>query len=182
MTNILNIDNLTGPNTSMVKVLLIFYLLITTNFTDNLVSKQLKTFFEDNRLGQHVIAIIALLVLITSVGGVVDNRKAIVYTLVGYTWFIFTTKLDIHWNMIIIMILMAGYLIENNLTSKEKLMEDDKALTEDDKKRVIKKSNKVKNIVIVSALSVTIIGTLLYSNKKHIQYGGGYDPVKFLLY
>ena len=104
MTNILNIDNLTGPNTSMVKVLLIFYLLITTNFTDNLVSKQLKTFFEDNRLGQHVIAIIALLVLITSVGGVVDNRKAIVYTLVGYTWFIFTTKLDIHWNMIIIMI------------------------------------------------------------------------------
>jgi len=182
MSNILNIDNLTGSNTSMTKVLLIFYLLITTNFTDKLVSKQLKSFFEDNRIGQHIIAIIALLVLITSVGEIVDTRKAVIYTIFGYLWFIFTTKLDIQWNMIIIMILLAGYLIENDLTNKEKLMKDDKALTKDDKNRIIQKSNRVKNTIIIAALSVTIVGTLLYSNKKHVQYGGGYDPIRYLLY
>lgn len=181
-TNIFQIDNMTGSGVSLSKVLLIFYLLIATNFTNNLVSKQFKSFFEENRLAQHCIAITSLLVLITSVGGVVDTKKAIIYTILGYIWFLLTTKLDIHWNMIIVLILLAGYLFENNLDNKEKLMTDDKALTPEEKEKLINKDNKIKALIVGGAMIITLLGTFLYSNKKHVQYGGGYDPITFLLY
>ena len=180
--HIFQIDSMSGPGVSLSKVLLVFYLLITTNFTNNLVSKQLKSFFEENRLAQHTIAIIALLVLITSIGGIVDTKKAVIYTIIGYVWFLFTTKLDIHWNIVIILILLSGYLFENNLDNKVKLMDGDKVLTDEEKVQLNHYNNKVKMFIVGGAMSVTIIGTLMYSNKKHVQYGGGYDPLTFLLY
>jgi hypothetical protein len=180
--NIFKIDSMSGPGVSLSKVLLVFYLLITTNFTNNFVSKQLKSFFEENRLAQHTIAIISLLVLITSIGGVVDTKNAVMYTIIGYVWFLFTTKLDIHWNIAIILILLSGYLFENNLDNKAKLLDGDKVLTDDEKKGINNYNNKVKMFIVGGAMTVTIIGTLLYSNKKQVQYGGGYDPLTFLLY
>ena len=180
--NIFQIDNISNNNTSLSKVLLIFYLLIATNFTDNLVSKQLKEYINNNRLVQHFIALLSLLVLITSIGGVVDSRKAILYTIIGYTWFLFTTKLDIQWNIIILLILLYGYLYENSLEKKRITSLNDKSLTEEDINRIEKNNNYIKSIIVLTAISVTIIGTLFYSNKKQIQYGGGYSFIKYLLY
>ena len=182
INNILQIESLTGPTTSLSKVLLIFYLAIAGNFTSNLLSKQLKSFFEENRIAQHIIALITLLVLVTAVGGIVDTKVAIIYTVVGYIWFIFTTKLDIQWNIVIILILLIGYLYENTIDNKEKLMETDNALTRDDKNAVISRNNSTKSYIVVAAMAVTVVGTFMYSTKKHVQYGGGYNWLTYMLY
>ena len=131
----------------MSKVLLIFYLIIATNFTDNLVSKQLKTYLTENRLAQHIIGFITLFVLLTSMGNIIDTKTAIIYSLIGYIWFILTTKLDIHWNMIVIAILVCGYLFENNLEKKEKDSLKDNNLTDRDRYNIDKKHSKIKSII-----------------------------------
>jgi membrane protein implicated in regulation of membrane protease activity len=182
MNNMLQINSLAGPSTSLSKVLLIFYLVIAGNFTKNLVSKQLKTFFEENRMAQHAIALITLLVLIISTGGVVDTKIAIIYTMIGYVWFIFTTKLDAQWNMVIILILVAGYLYENSIDNKTKMMNADKSLKDSDKKIIVEKDSMIKSYIVIGALVVTVIGTVMYSNKKHVQYGGGYNWLTYMLY
>jgi hypothetical protein len=182
LNNILQIESLTGPGTSLSKVLLIFYLAIAGNFTSNLLSKQLRNFFEENRIAQHMIALITLLVLVIAVGGIIDTKVAIIYTIVGYIWFIFTTKLDIQWNIIIILILLIGYLYENSLDNKEKLMASDNALTNDDKRAVISRDNSMKSYIVLAAMAVTIVGTFMYSTKKHVQYGGGYNWLTYMLY
>lgn len=182
VNNIFQVDSLSGPGVSMSKVLLIFYLLIANNFTGNLVSKQFKRYFQENRLAQHMIALLSLLVLITSVGGVVDTKTAVIYTVVGYIWFLFTTKLDIHWNMVIVMILLAGYLLENSLSNRERMMKNDKALSDKNREDIVARDNKMKMLIVGGAMIITILGTFLYSNKKHVQYGGGYDPITYLLY
>lgn len=182
MNNILQINSLAGPAASLSKVLLIFYLVIAGNFTGNLVSKQLKTFFEENRMAQHTIALITLLVLIMSTGGVVDTKTALIYTIIGYVWFIFTTKLDVQWNMVIILILVVGYLYENSIDNKEKLMDDDKSLGDSDRKIIVQRDSSIKSYIVISALAVTVIGTIMYSNKKQVQYGGGYNWLTYMLY
>ena len=180
--NIFQIENISNNNTSLSKVLLVFYLLIISNFSDNLVSKQLKEYINNNRLVQHFIALLSLLVLITSVGGVVDNNKAVLYTVIGYTWFLFTTKLDIQWNIIILLILLYGYLYENSLENKRLKSLQDESLSEEDIKKIESKHNYHKSIIVLLALCITIFGTIFYSNKKQKQYGGGFSLIKYLLY
>jgi hypothetical protein len=168
--------------TSLSKILLIFYLAIAGNFTSNLLSKQLTNFFKENRIAQHIIALITLLVLVTAVGNVTDTKVAVIYTVLGYIWFIFTTKLDIQWNIIVILILLTGYLYENNIDNKEKLMASDNVLTDEDRHTIISNDNSIKSYFVIAALTVTIIGTFMYSSKKHAQYGGGYNWMTYLLY
>lgn len=182
ISNMFQIDNVSGSGSSLSKVLLIFYLIVASNFTDNLVSKQFKKFFQENRLGQHTIALLTLMVLVTSVGGVVSTRKAVIYSIIGYVWFLFTTKLDIQWNMVILLILLAGYLFENSLENREKLMQRDKILTDEDKKVLVNNDRRLKMYIVMAAMAVTVVGTFMYVDKKHVQYGGGYDPIRFLLY
>jgi len=180
--NLFQIENISNNNTSLSKVLLIFYLVIATNFTNNLVSKQLREYINNNRLVQHFIALLSLLVLITSIGGVVDTHKAIMYTIVGYLWFLFTTKLDIQWNIIILLILTYGYLYENSLENKRISSLDDESLDKDDLKKIENNNNYYKSIIVILAILITIIGTVFYSNKKQVQYGGGFSYINFLLY
>lgn len=182
MDNALQIQNVAGNNMSLSKVLLVFYLIIATNFTNNLVSKQLKEFIEDSRIAQHIIALVTMLVLITSIGGVVDTKKAVFYSIFGYVWFLFTTKLDIHWNMVIIMILVAGYLYENSISEHEQELSDDKNVDKKKKEEIIRNDNNIKSGIVYAAILVTVIGTLMYNTKKQVQYGGGFDPVTYLLY
>lgn len=176
-----NIQDINSSQTSLAKVLLIFYVLVASSTTDNLMSKQIREYINDNRYMQHILGFLTMIVLVTLVGGVVDNRTAIFYAFVGYIWFIFSTKLDIHWNMIILVLLFIGYMIENNMSVRETEIKADKTLTNDQKQKLIKDDMMYKNWIIGSVLMVTIVGTLFYSQKKHEQYGGGYDVFAYIL-
>lgn len=168
---------------SLLSSLLIFYLVVSNNLTNNLMGKQMKTYLRDNRLAQHMIAFIMMLVLMILIGKFDNITDATSYALIGYIWFIFTTKLDIQWNIMVLMILLFGFLYENNMIMKEKKYEKDQALTEKERNKIKNRHEKIKQYFIFSALGVTVIGTLLYGNKKTIQYGGGeFSMIKYLLY
>lgn len=178
MDNLLNTNN-----ASLAKVLLIFYVLIASNFTPNLMGKQLRTFLSENRIAQHVIAFIMMLVLIIIIGNVNDIKKALAYSLLGYLWFIFTTKLDIQWNLIIVSALLLIFIYENNMIDKENMAEKDINLTQQEKLVIKQNNDQIKSFTIIGVIVVTLIGMYLYLIKKEDQYGGGnFDLTKFLFY
>src|SRR5947207_7468568 len=117
-------DN-TDQYMSLIRVMLIFYLAIANNFTENLFSKQLRTFFQENRYAQHLIAFIMLLVFVMILGGVKNIENGLLYTVIFYFWFIFTTKLDVQWNLIILFLLLFGFIYESKLNEKESRVESD---------------------------------------------------------
>jgi hypothetical protein len=162
-------------NFNIVKVLLIFYVLISCNYTDKLMSKQLGKYISDNKPMQHFIGFLAMIVLINIVGGVNDVQTLLFYSIVAYIWFIFSTKLDIHWNLVIIVLLFGGYMYESMIIEKHNKMEKDPNITQKEKDKLMKDHNRNKKILFGALIAITIIGTSLYTYKKQGQYGGGYD-------
>jgi hypothetical protein len=166
--------------TNIISVLLIFYLLIASGCTEKLMAKQMREFINGNRMMQHIISFLTLFVLISTLGGLNDIKDALIYALIGYIWFLFSTKLDVHWNIIILILLFIGYMVENQLNQSDGETKDDPILNEEQKKEIIDEREKKKNIVIGSIFVITLIGTLVYSYKKHNQYGDGYDVMRFM--
>ena len=176
-----NIQELNTNQINLAKVLLVFYLIIGSNFTDNLLGKQMKEFINNNRIAQHVIGFLTMIVLVTLIGGVADTSQAICYALIGYIIFIFSTKLDIHWNIIIIALLFIGYMYENSTSLRVKEVLEDPNLTEEQKKEKMQEFSRNNQWIVGSVILVIIVGTILYSYKKHVQYGGGYDVFTYII-
>jgi hypothetical protein len=181
LDGLFNIQNITDDRTSLVKVLFIFYLLISLDTSPNgLLSKQTKKYIDDNKYVHHVLGFLTMLVLITLVGGDVDTRSAIVYAFVGYIWFVFSTKLDIHWSTIIFALLFIGYLFENSTSIRIKEIQNDESLTKDKKTELIAECTNHRTLIVGGIIIVTVTGTLFYSHKKQEQYGGGYDVFAYI--
>jgi hypothetical protein len=179
-----DISNIHGDNTSqtsLAKILLIFYILVASNCTENLLSKQTRDIINHNRYIQHMIGFMTLFVLITLVGDQVDTRTAMVYALFGYIWFVFSTKLDIHWNIAIIILLFIGYMYENNTKIRVIEIKNDNSLSESQKLYLLNDIESTNTWIVGSIIIVTILGTFFYSQKKQEQYGGGYDVFTYFL-
>ena len=186
----------TVNNTSMIKVLLLFYILIGNSLLEPLLSKQWKQMVKENRLIQHVIGLTTLIALTTFVSeGKMNNLNIIIYSLAGYLWFIFSTKMDIHWNIIVIILLLSAYMYENSLKVQANEILNDKVLKDEEKINIVKANDNKKIYISLTIIFITLIGMFLYSDRKEIQYGseygqigGGigsqnsYSLVKFLLY
>lgn len=175
LTDVLNIQSSETKTVSLVTFLVLFYILITTNASENLISKQLREMIENNRYIQHILGFMTLFVLITLVVDTIDIREAIAYSALGYIFFIFTTKLDAHWNIIILILLFISYAIEHGLNMRAKYITDDKNLTNERKKELMDEIKLYKSWMVGLIIVVTILGTIFYSHKKYEQYGGGYD-------
>jgi hypothetical protein len=186
----------TVNNTSMIKVLLLFYILIGNSLLEPLLSKQWKQMVKENRLIQHVIGLTTLIALTTFVSeGKMNNLNIIIYSLAGYLWFIFSTKMDIHWNIIVIILLLSAYMYENSLKVQANEILNDKVLKDEEKINIVKANDNKKIYISLAIIFITLIGMFLYSDRKEIQYGGeygqlgggiesqnSYSLVKFLLY
>lgn len=174
--------------TSIAKVLLLFYVLISGS-PNNLMGKQLKKFIEDSRIAQHFIAFLTLFVLLISFehnlfdpDNTLTITDALIYTVIGYTWFILSTKLDAQWNIMLILILIGIYVMDTYFRNQEKEANLDPNLTDIQKLKIIKSNNAYRTYATSFAILVTILGTILYSDRKAEQYGGSYDIFSYLLY
>jgi len=176
-----NIQNIKSNHTSIAKVLLVFYVLIASSCTDGLMAKQMREYIKDNKFMQHIIGFLTMIVLVSMIGGVVDTRSIILYALIGYVWFILSTKLDIHWNIIILSLLFIGFMYENSIEVRETELQNDVSLNDIEKQKILSEDIQVRNWIVGSIIIVTIIGTVFYSHKKHEQYGGGYDVFAYML-
>ena len=165
---------------SISRLLLEFYLLVGANYVANLYSKQMGNFIKDNRYVQHIIGFLLMFVLIANTSKLKKQTNIFLYAILGYTLFIFSTKVDLPWNIAIVGLLLIGYLYEHKMKNKEKDSEDDQALEDVDRKRITKKNNFNRLVMIVSIAIVIIIGASMYFNKKKTQYGDQFDMTKFV--
>jgi hypothetical protein len=168
-------------NNSLSKALLFFYLCIAGSYTKDLYSGQLKDFIKDNRLIQHLIGLITMTIIIIEYGNM-DICNSIIYSIISYCWFILTTKLDLHWNLIIIGLLLIGFLYESKLFNKDVQVNNDKVLDDKNKQKILNRNKNIRTIIFISIFGITLIGSYFYYNKKKVQYGGSYNDIQFLLY
>jgi hypothetical protein len=178
--DIFNFTNNENKNFSLAKVLLLFYVLSASHYTTNLYGKEMKSFLEESRIAQHIIAFILMLVIINIIGNIQAIDKLLFYTLFAYVWFLFSSKLNVQFNLIIISLLFIWFLYENKFYINNIIINNDENLSYNDKINI---NNKYKNINIYASafiFIITLIGVYNYSDKKIIQYGGNFDPLKFI--
>ena len=175
------LDKLSYTKISLSKALLIFYLILANNYTGNLMSGQLQDFLKTNRFAKHIVGLVTVLVLINTFGGVNDIRPLVAYTLIGYTWFTFTTKIDIQWNILIFGLMFGGYLFENKLFDIEDEASHDPTLSPEQIEVIERKNNKYKLMITAVIAGVTAMGAYQYYNKKVEQFGGGFNEIDFML-
>jgi len=109
-------------------------------------------------------------------------RDALIYSVIGYTWVIFSSKLDAHWNIILLALLVGIFILDSHFRREENMARTDPNLTDKQRMDIIKTNNTYRTWLTASAILVTIFGTLLYSNRKSEQYGGSYDVLTYMLY
>ena len=110
--------------TSIAKVVLIFYLFAMQDYCNDLIGRPLRRFIEDNRIFQHFIGFLVIFVLLSwegdlfGTGPTLSVRDALIYSVIGYTWVIFSSKLDAHWNIILLGVLIGVFVLDNHFRSQ----------------------------------------------------------------
>jgi hypothetical protein len=175
-------------NLSIGKILLLTYIIISSSYCSNLFSNGLKKTIENNRLAQHIILILLIMSLILLFGkpfnleiSYNNTINVFILTLLIYVWFILTTKLDLAWNIGIIILLVIYFLYENKSINDITIDFKDKNVTEETKINIVKTFIDNNNYILLSLFGLTLLGTLFYSSEKQEQYGGSYNLINFWL-
>jgi hypothetical protein len=159
---------------SLAKPLLIYYA-IMAGFNSDLLGKQFHEMMQTSRMAKHVAGFVMMMGVIEIMGKVEQTDMLVFYSLIGYIWFILSTKVDLQWNLILLVLLGVWYVYQNRQV--------DMNLNEADRNKILRERQKLDNYVTIGLMMVTLVGMLLYTNKKTVQYGGGrFDPIRFIFY
>ena len=173
-------------NLSVGKVLLLTYIIIASSYCSNLFSNGLKKAIESNRYVQHLVLIILIMSLMILFGNPFGVQLSsshtfniVMLTLLIYVWFILTTKLDLAWNIGVIILLAMYFLYESKVSTEINLQLGDSLVTSETKSAIVNQFIQTNNYVLMGIFGVTVIGALFYTSEKQIQYGGGFSPMNF---
>jgi hypothetical protein len=176
-------------NFSIGRIVLLTYVILASQYCSNLFSHGLKEAIESNRMVQHLILLILIMTLMIIFGNPLkveftnnEQFNVIIMSLLVYIWFIMTTKLDLSWNIAILILLTIYFLYESKKVSDYKIMLDDPNLTIIKKKELLDSFNDLQKYLIITIFGITIAGTFFYANEKQIQYGGGFNFYNFFFY
>lgn len=175
----------TQSKTSIAKIVLIFYLFAMLGQSNNLIGKPLRRFIDDNRIFQHFIGFLVIFVLLSWDGGLFGNgslsiRDALIYSIISYTWIIFSSKFDAHWSLILLGVLLGIFVLDSHFKRLEDDARNDQNLNDDQRLEIMHQNNLFRTWLTSIAILITIVGTVLYSDRKHEQYGGSYDVLTYL--
>ena len=176
-------------NFSIGRVILLTYIILASGYCSSLFSKGLKQAIEDNRMVQHLLLLILIIALMTIIGNPLgveptENQQLniIISSLIIYVWFILTTKLDLSWNIGVLVLLTIFFLYESKKSSEYKFMLKDYNLTKEKKKELLKHYASLQKYMLTAIFGVTLIGTLFFAEHKSVQYGGGFSYFNFFFY
>ena len=173
-------------NLSIGKILLLTYIIIASSYCSNLFSNGLKKAIETNRYVQHIILILLIMTLMILFGNPFGVQLSsshtfniVIITLLIYVWFILTTKLDLSWNIGIIILLAIYFLYESKISNDINLQLKDSLINSETKTNIVNTFIKTNNYVLTGIFGITVIGTLFYTSEKNVQHGGGFNPINF---
>ncbi len=173
-------------NLSIGKVLLLTWIVISSQYCSNLFSSGLKDALESNKYVQHLVLILLIMSLILLFGNPFGveitsshTLNIAIITLLVYGWFILTTKLDMAWNVGIIILLAIYFLSESKYTSDLNIQLSDSGTSSDSKSKLVGEFLKYNNLALAGIFGITLVGTLFYASEKKVQYGGGFSLNNF---
>jgi hypothetical protein len=176
-------------NFSVGRIVLLTYVILASQYCSNLFSHGLKEAIESNRMVQHLILLILIMALMIVFGNPLgveftNNQQfnIIIMSLLVYVWFVMTTKLDLAWNVSILIILTIYFLYESKKVSDYKLILSDPNLDTLKKKELFDSFDNLQKYLLIAMFGVTIAGTFLYANEKKVQHGGGFSMYRFFFY
>lgn len=162
------------------KAFFIIYILATNNVISNLVPKKLINQINENRIAQHFIGLITVLVILNLIGG--NDINKLFYQSVGiYIIFILSTKLDITINLSILGIAFLIYIQEIKFRKKIKEMESDNLVNENKIKNKHKEQDSLRYIALSIVSILLLFGVIKKYKKKEIQYGGNFNAIRFFM-
>lgn len=178
-------------NYSIGRILLLTYVIISSSQCEDLLSNEMKETIKGNKLVQHLILFIMIIVLMSMFGNPLklnftgdDTFNLVIVSCLVYIWFILTTKLSVTWNFGILVLLCIYFFYENDkIDSYKKISSDDK-LNELQKQEIINEITQDHKFLLLGLFGTTLVGTMLYAatQKEGIQSGGGkFNLVKFLM-
>lgn len=164
-------------NESLFKSLIMFYVIVMGNEVYPLLSKQIKHILE-YRTAKHIVGFLSLYTLIAHKEPF--DLNMILKSFIGYFWFIMTTKMDAKWTISILILMIICIHEENSLEKKLEALKEDNTIDYDTYKKIELDTNKKIWGMYFIIFSMTILGSVLYSNKQEIQHGGNYNLGTFL--
>jgi hypothetical protein len=173
-------------NLSIGKILLLVYIIISSSYCSNLFSNGLKQAIESNRYAQHLILLILIMSLMILFGnpfntGITNSNilNVLIMSLLVYGWFILTTKLDLAWNIGIIVLLAIYFLWESNRVNDINIVLKDSNVQQENKTILMNNFINHQNYILLGLFGITLAGTMMYSSEKQVQYGGGFNFSRF---
>lgn len=159
----------------------LYFVLALSTAAPNLLSKQMREFISTNRIVQHIVGFITVLILIDWKFKQMDFVNSVIYALLIYSLFVLSTKMDIHFS--ILLLILLGFLYYNDRQTDKKIMslEFDKILDSDERDKIIKVFTNNKIYLVILGLIGLFISVGLYYKKKDNQYGGNFSWNKFLI-
>ncbi len=174
-------------NFSVGRIILLTYIIIASSYCTNLFSAGLKKAIENNKFAQHIILILLIMSLMICFGNpfnveITSNQQVniVIMSLLVYVWFIMTTKLDLAWNIGILILLTIYFLYESKQISEYNLLISDPVLDSSKKQELLTNYVSIQKYLLITIFGVTVIGTLVYANDKQEQYGGGFSIDRFI--
>ena len=167
-------------NISPVKILMLFYLLIMSNLITSKLNKHIIEYINNNKLFQHLLIIITILVLLCLIYNDMNIYDMIIYTFIIYFVFILSTKLNQNVMYISLLILFVFFIKEYYNNKQINIIIMDKNIDGNKKEILIKKREKENFTLNVIYGLVVIGGALLYDDKKYLQYKNDYSLRKFI--
>ena len=152
--------------------------MIAGNYVGELFSHQMINALS-LRWMKHLVAFSLLMFTISDISGVSRPIYGLSIAIIVYIWFVFTTKLDFHYNLIIILLLIIGLYVsqfrETSISSYKSNLENE----EFDK---VQKYQNIQYIIIGLLILVTTIGNIHYIPRHYAKYKKYYkNPLQFII-
>lgn len=178
-------------NYSIGRVLLLTYIIISSSHCNTLLSTEMKETIQDNKLVQHFILLVLIMVLMSLFGNPLkhdfvgdETINLIIVSSLVYVWFILTTKLSVTWNFGVIILLCIYFFYENEKIDDYKKKIGNEDIKEVQKEEFVMSFTKYHKNLLLGLFGTTLLGTMLYANEQSIQTGGGkgkFNIINFLI-
>ena len=154
---------------SIVKILIILYLIVFTNTLTVKFGEKLLYKINENIILKHIIGLITIGIILSLLYSL-EGKDLILYSLLIYFAFLLSTKMSSDLLIIAIVILAVLYFFDYFNDKKINQLNNDNNVSKEIKNNIItnKKNNK-RNITLMT-LFVVVCGSLIYENKKVGQY------------
>jgi amino acid transporter len=179
LNELINIPTKEG-NLPIVKIVLLFYLTIMSQFAGGLMPSQLIRELHVNRTAQHLVGLTTIFVMINLLADV-SLKNNIGYAFICYALFLMTTKMDLMWSMIILGGGIMYYMTDEHQISQEEEQNNDLSLPDLIKNVFLNNHKKIRIFAFTSLVILIFFGLNAYNTRKMNEYQFDYDPIRFIL-